>query len=143
MPKQRVNGKNGGRSLICLGIYGRFVAADARLEPFCVLCFNFFLAVEQRLYRALALFRLVRIERMIDSAQGDMQRHAALFPAFDQRPVNGAEQQMLAAASNEGVFDFGEVRKIIQTKKPQTRLATGVARVQYYAGLRSVGAQYL
>ena len=51
---------------------------------------------------------------MFDSAQRDMQRHAAFLPTLNQRPVDGTNQEMLTAAANESVFDFRKVREVIQ-----------------------------
>jgi len=43
-----------------------------------------------------------------------MQWNSLLFPCFHQRPVHRTEKQVLAAASDKRVFDFGEVVEIIQ-----------------------------
>src|SRR5713101_5633723 len=83
-----------------------FVTADARFQPLGVLRFNFFLAINQRLNASLALLCLMRIESVLDPAQSDVQRDAALFPAFNQSPIHRTEHQMLAATANESVFYF-------------------------------------
>src|SRR6266404_765275 len=83
-----------------------FVTADARFQPLGILRFNFFLAIEQRLNASLALLCLIRIESVLDAAQSDVQRDAALFPAFNQSPIHRTEHQMLAAPANESVFYF-------------------------------------
>ena len=41
-----------------------------------------------------------------DAAQSDVQRDAALFPAFNQSPIHWAQHEMLAAPANESVFYF-------------------------------------
>jgi hypothetical protein len=45
-----------------------------------------------------------------------MQRDIHLLPTFDQGPVHGANQQMLAATANESVFNLSEVVKVIQKR---------------------------
>ena len=86
---------------------GRFiVTADTCFEPLRILRFDFFLAIEQRFDGSLMLLRVVRIERMFNAAQGDVQWYATLLPAFNQRPIDWAQHQMLATTANEGVFDF-------------------------------------
>ena len=53
---------------------------------------------------------------MFDSAQRDMKRDAAHLPTLDQRPIDWTQQEMLAATANESVFDFREVREVIQVQ---------------------------
>src|SRR5205807_7811570 len=64
---------------------------------------------------ALVFLGFVRIKRVLDSAQRHMQRHAALFPTFHQRPIDRAEPKMLAPATNKSVFDLGEITEVIQS----------------------------
>lgn len=88
--------------------------ADARLEPFGVLRFNLFLAIPEGLNAALPFLGGVGIESVFNPPQRNMQRNAALFPAFNQCPINRTQEQMFAAAADEGVFDFREIGKVIQ-----------------------------
>jgi hypothetical protein len=62
--------------------------ADASLDPLRILSFNFFLTIEQRLYRALAWTSLKGIKRFFDAAQHDVQRNALLLPRFQ---INAAD----------------------------------------------------
>src|SRR5260370_39491730 len=91
-----------------LSLWSFFVAADARLQPVGVLGVDFFLAIEQCLDGALLFFRIVRVKGVLNGAQDNMQRHAALFPALDQGPIDWTQHAMLAAAANKRVFSFGE-----------------------------------
>src|ERR1043165_3051447 len=81
------------------------VTADARFQPLGILRFNFLLAVEQSLDGALMLLRFVGIKCVLDCSQDDMQRHAALFPTFDQGPIDRAKHEVLSAPADERVFD--------------------------------------
>jgi hypothetical protein len=45
-----------------------------------------------------------------------MQRNPNFLPTLDERPVHRAQMQMLATPANEGVFDFGEVVEVIQSR---------------------------
>ncbi len=102
------------RGLRIINVRLFIVTANARLQPFGVLRLNFFLTIEQRLDCAFVFLGLVRIKRVLNSAQRDVKRHAAFFPAFDERPIHRTKHEMLAATANESVFDFGEVREVIQ-----------------------------
>ena len=77
--------------------------------------FDLFLAIEESLDAALTRFRLVGIERMLDAPERDVQRHAYLFPTFDQRPVKVAEKQVLASTTHESFFDLREIVVVIET----------------------------
>ena len=109
--------KRGPLAAIFLLRVSRFlVAAYSCFQPLSVLRFYFFLTIEQRFDTPPALPFLVRIECLLDPTQHDMKRHAAFFPNFNQRPVDRAKQQVLAAPANKGVFDFSEVAEIVKAR---------------------------
>ena len=85
------------------------MAANARLNPLGILRFNFFLTIQKCLDCALVFLGLIRIECVLDSAQRDMQGDAALFPTFDQSPIDRAKHEVLATPTDESVFDFREI----------------------------------
>jgi hypothetical protein len=101
-----------------------------RLAPLGKLRLDLFLTVHQGLDAALARPGLERIERLLDAAQGHMQRHAHLLPTLDERPVDRAQEQVLAAAADEGVFDLCEVVEVVQ----------GRVRRRLFGGLRLLGS---
>src|SRR5215471_15633287 len=43
-----------------------------------------------------------------------MQRQATLLPAFDQSPVHRTKHEVLTAPPNKRVFDFREIREVVQ-----------------------------
>src|SRR2546423_11214646 len=92
--------------------------SDLRLLPLAKLRFDFLLAIQQSLNASSPGLRLERIKRALDAAQRDVQRHAHLLPAFNQRPIHRTEQQMLAPPTNESLFDFREVVKVVHRKGP-------------------------
>jgi hypothetical protein len=112
----------GGLDRLAVGRGGRVVNRVAALcvraalafEPFAVLRLDLFLAVHERLDAAAAGLRGVRVEGALDAAQRDVQRHAHLLPALDQRPIHRTQQQVLAAPADEGVFDLREVVEVVQ-----------------------------
>src|SRR5437762_13163045 len=91
------------------------VSSDLRHGPFGKLRLYLFTAIKKALYRAVLVRLFVEaFKNGLDRPQDNMQRNAALLPAFDQRPVKRTEQQMLSATADKGVFDLGEVIKVIQ-----------------------------
>ena len=42
------------------------------------------------------------------------ERYSAFLPAFDQGPIERAQEQMLVPPANERVLDLGEVVEVIQ-----------------------------
>jgi hypothetical protein len=44
-----------------------------------------------------------------------MQRHAHLFPALNQRPIHGTQEQVLSPPADKRVFDFSEVVEVVSS----------------------------
>ena len=98
----------------CARIVDLVRSSEARVQPLCILGFNFLLAVKQRLHRSLARPRLVRIKRPFDATQHDVQRNALLLPRLHQRPIERTEKEMLTTPADECVLDFGEIVEVVQ-----------------------------
>src|SRR5438067_12809431 len=94
------------------------IAADARLAIFEEPSFDFLLTIKERIDFAPApLPPVIRIERGVDPAQHDMQRHAALLPRFNQRPIERRDPDMTAAPLHELIFDFSKVVVVIHEER--------------------------
>ncbi|MGH9478966.1 MAG: hypothetical protein ACRD1A_07020, partial [Terriglobales bacterium] len=60
------------------------------------------------------------LKRAVNAAEDGGERDPGLAPAFDQRPVNGREQDLGAALALEVLLDFGEVVEVVQ-RAPSVR----------------------
>src|SRR2546423_3138200 len=93
-------------------------SAALRFEPLGELRLDLLLTIEKGLDATVARSRLIRIESLLDAAQHDVKRNAHLLPAFDQRPIEWADEQVLSASANESIFDLAVVVEIVQRRRP-------------------------
>jgi hypothetical protein len=84
------------------------------LRPFFELRLNLFATVEQALDRSRSRILIESVKDALDRAYDDMQRHSAILPCLDHRPVYGAKKQVLPAPADECLFDLGEVIVVVQ-----------------------------
>src|SRR2546430_2056369 len=59
-----------------------------------------------------------RTNALLEPAHRALQRPAHLLPSFNHPPIHGPKQQMLAPPTNESLFDFREIIKIVHRKGP-------------------------
>ena len=102
-------------------------SANSSFAPFRELRLNFFLTIKQTLDCSRSRLRLPRIKRLFNAAQNDVQRHLHFFPTLNQRPIHGAKQQVLGAASDKSVFDFSKVIEVIQKIRGRIKMESQTA----------------
>src|ERR1041385_6687254 len=57
---------------------------------------------------------IVGVEYFVYSPQNNVKRDAGVLPAFNQGPVEGRDEHVLAASAHKLIFDLGEIIEIVQ-----------------------------
>ena len=105
-----------GRECRCRHIFILFVGfAGLRGLPFFILGFDLLAAVKEALDSARSGGLLVKnVKNRFDRPDHDVQRYAAVLPRLDQRPIQRAQEKILAPAADKGFLDLCEVIVVIQ-----------------------------
>ena len=70
----------------------------------------------------------VLVEGIVDAAQHGLERDSGVAPGFNERPVEGGEQENRAAATLEVIFDFREIVEVVF--QSASSLCGGVIRMR-------------